>query len=121
MFSPTSFAHFLMFSSLMAVEFKQSLEQSLGQELPVTMAMDRPNVLAVVDYLLGDVLKLQDEPKEAAPALRESGAYEPIAIVGLSCRVPGAANAAAFWELLHAGVDAIRDLSCIRRLVCSVH
>ncbi|WP_344469791.1 type I polyketide synthase, partial [Kitasatospora kazusensis] len=32
-----------------------------------------------------------------------------IAITGLSCRLPQAANPAAFWQLLSAGVDAITD------------
>src|SRR6476646_4234577 len=33
-----------------------------------------------------------------------------IAIVGLACRVPGAQDAAAFWELLEEGRDAIREV-----------
>src|SRR5579871_3760098 len=35
---------------------------------------------------------------------------EPIAVVGLACRFPGAENAAAFWELLAAGRDAITEV-----------
>ncbi|HVH47490.1 MAG TPA: beta-ketoacyl synthase N-terminal-like domain-containing protein, partial [Labilithrix sp.] len=35
---------------------------------------------------------------------------EPIAIVGLGCRFPGASNPEAFWRLLEAGVDAIVDV-----------
>lgn len=34
---------------------------------------------------------------------------EPIAIVGIGCRFPGAANPTAFWRLLRDGVDAIRE------------
>nr|WP_264086255.1 type I polyketide synthase [Streptomyces marincola] len=34
---------------------------------------------------------------------------EPVAIVGLSCRLPGAENPAAFWELLRSGTSAITD------------
>ncbi|MEU0812572.1 beta-ketoacyl synthase N-terminal-like domain-containing protein, partial [Streptomyces sp. NPDC005970] len=33
-----------------------------------------------------------------------------IAVVGMSCRVPGAEDVAAFWRLLHDGVDAITDV-----------
>src|SRR5262245_14989895 len=33
--------------------------------------------------------------------------HEPIAIIGLACRLPGAPNATAFWELLRRGGDAI--------------
>jgi acyl transferase domain-containing protein len=32
-----------------------------------------------------------------------------IAIIGLSCRLPLAPDPAAFWRLLHAGTDAVRD------------
>jgi len=35
---------------------------------------------------------------------------EPIAIVGLSCRFPGADCPSAFWRLLCDGVDAIREV-----------
>jgi acyl transferase domain-containing protein/aryl carrier-like protein len=35
---------------------------------------------------------------------------EPIAVVGLACRFPGADDAAAFWRLLHDGVEAVADV-----------
>ncbi len=35
---------------------------------------------------------------------------EPIAVVGLACRLPGAAGPAAFWELLAGGADAVTDV-----------
>ena len=35
---------------------------------------------------------------------------EPIAIIGMACRFPGAPNIEAFWRLLHEGVDAIRPI-----------
>jgi len=35
---------------------------------------------------------------------------EPIAIVGLSCRLPGAFDREAYWELLSGGVDAIGEV-----------
>ncbi|MEJ3750560.1 SDR family NAD(P)-dependent oxidoreductase [Actinomycetes bacterium KLBMP 9797] len=34
-------------------------------------------------------------------------AAEPIAVVGLACRLPGAPDPAAFWRLLREGVDAV--------------
>ncbi len=42
---------------------------------------------------------------EASPLPRR-----PIAIVGMSCRFPGAASVAAFWQMLRDGVDAIREV-----------
>src|SRR5712691_9020670 len=36
---------------------------------------------------------------------------EPIAIVGMGCRFPGGADSpAGFWELLRAGMDAVREV-----------
>ncbi|MGK7876651.1 MAG: SDR family NAD(P)-dependent oxidoreductase [Xenococcaceae cyanobacterium] len=41
----------------------------------------------------------------------ERAKTEPIAIVGMGCRFPGGAdNPAAFWQLLHQGVDAITEV-----------
>jgi acyl transferase domain-containing protein/acyl carrier protein len=36
--------------------------------------------------------------------------HEPIALVGIGCRFPGARGPAAFWELLAGGVDAVREV-----------
>ncbi|WP_100898073.1 type I polyketide synthase [Nostoc flagelliforme] len=35
---------------------------------------------------------------------------EPIAIIGIGCRFPSANNPEAFWQLLHNGVDAIKEV-----------
>ena len=35
---------------------------------------------------------------------------EPIAIVGMACRFPGAPDVDAYWELLAGGVDAISEV-----------
>ncbi len=39
---------------------------------------------------------------------------EPIAIIGLGCRFPGADNSEAFWRLLRDGVDAISEVPADR-------
>ncbi len=40
----------------------------------------------------------------------ESADSEPIAIIGIGCRFPGAHGPTEFWELLRNGVDAITDI-----------
>ncbi|MGE3808979.1 MAG: type I polyketide synthase, partial [Gemmataceae bacterium] len=40
----------------------------------------------------------------------EGARTEPIAIVGMSCRFPGAPSLDAFWDLLHGGREALRDI-----------
>ncbi|MEI2580370.1 SDR family NAD(P)-dependent oxidoreductase [Scytonema sp. PRP1] len=39
---------------------------------------------------------------------------EPIAIIGIGCRFPGAENPEGFWQLLHGGVDAITEVPSSR-------
>jgi phthiocerol/phenolphthiocerol synthesis type-I polyketide synthase E len=41
----------------------------------------------------------------------EVGAAEPIAVIGLACRVPGAANATQFWQNLIGGVESLRQFT----------
>ena len=40
----------------------------------------------------------------------EQAKHEPIAVVGMSCRFPGANNPEEFWQLLQNGRDAITDV-----------
>ena len=44
----------------------------------------------------------------------ENAKREPIAIVGLSCRFPGADSLDDFWDLLHRGGDGIREVPADR-------
>ncbi|MBG0832717.1 SDR family NAD(P)-dependent oxidoreductase [Planomonospora sp. ID67723] len=46
-------------------------------------------------------------PPEPTGPGRGSAAAEPIAVVGLACRFPGAADAGAYWELLRDGREGL--------------
>ena len=98
--------------SLMAIELRHRIERSVGKELPATLAMDYPRLSGVADYLLDDVLGLSDraDSESVEPAPIPAHADEPIAIVAVACRFPGAPDPGAFWELLSGGVDAIREV-----------
>ncbi|MBE9216664.1 SDR family NAD(P)-dependent oxidoreductase [Plectonema cf. radiosum LEGE 06105] len=56
--------------------------------------------------------KALHELKEMRAKLQalEQAKTEPIAIIGMGCRFPGADNLQAFWELLSHGVDAISEV-----------
>ncbi|MGO9351827.1 MAG: type I polyketide synthase, partial [Mycobacterium sp.] len=101
--------------SLMAVELRRRVEQAVGKELPSTLAMDYPRLVDVADFLLGDVLSI-GAPAPSAPAPAQPAAAvtmhtdEPIAIVAVACRFPGAPDPEAYWELLSGAVDAIREI-----------
>jgi acyl transferase domain-containing protein len=44
----------------------------------------------------------------------ERSQNEPIAIIGMGCRFPGADNPEAFWQLLHNGIDAVTEIPAER-------
>jgi len=60
---------------------------------------------AELDALQKKVAELEGQIKDRT---------EPIAIVGMGCRFPGAESPAAFWQLLHDGVDAITEVPADR-------
>jgi acyl transferase domain-containing protein/acyl carrier protein len=61
--------------------------------------------------LLKDAVRAVEQMRERVAAM-ERAASEPIAVVGIGCRLPGGANTPErFWQLLEAGVDAITDAS----------
>ena len=96
--------------SLMAVELQGRLEQAVGRELPATLAMDYPRMVDVADYLLGDVLGLSEQAAAQPDSVTTIRADDPIAIVSVACRFPGAPDPDAFWDELFGGVDAIREI-----------
>jgi len=51
---------------------------------------------------------------QARLAAYERARSEPIAVVGVGCRFPQAANPSAFWSLLSGGVDAIQEVPADR-------
>jgi acyl transferase domain-containing protein len=69
------------------------------QDLKDRIAKMSPKRLALV------ALELEERLAAAEAARRE-----PIAIVGMACRVPGADNPEEFWDLLSGGVDAISEV-----------
>ncbi|MDA4110886.1 type I polyketide synthase [Mycolicibacterium holsaticum] len=101
--------------SLMAVELRHRVQRAVGKELPSTLAMDYPRLVDVADFLLSDVLNIGTPaptvpaPVQPAPVVT-TRSDEPIAIVAVACRFPGAPDPEAYWDLLSGGIDAIREI-----------
>ncbi len=91
--------------SLAAVELRNRLESATGLRLPATLAFDHPNANALTEHLLGALLARRSRRKRSVAAVASN---EPIAIVGMACRLPGGVSCPAdLWELVRHGTDAI--------------
>ena len=108
--------------SLMAVEFGTELQQMLGDQFNFgpTMLFDHPTITAITDFVLdlvtsddsNDSPTVNSQPAAPGPADESMvhSAREDIAVVGMSCRFPGARNLDEFWQNLLNGVDSVCDI-----------
>ncbi|WP_158893399.1 type I polyketide synthase, partial [Amycolatopsis anabasis] len=103
----------LGFDSLMAVEFRNGLGTSTGTRVPATVVFDHPTPNAVAAYLRVEILGQTEQV--AAPAAVAAAQDEPIAIIGMGCRLPGGvATPEDFWRLVSEGIDAITEFPADR-------
>src|SRR5579864_8545862 len=94
-----------------AVGLSGDLEDWLERRLSPTLAYEYPTVEALARYLGGGPGFSEEDTRESAKRVGET---EPIAIVGIGCRFPGARDPEAFWRLLHDGIDAITEVPADR-------
>src|SRR6185295_18895933 len=97
--------------SLMAVELKNRLVAATGLRLPTTFLFDHPTPVALARQLVTRLWGADDAPRPL-PALPASTAIatdaDPIAIVAMSCRLPGDVRSPDdLWSLLRDGKDVI--------------
>ncbi|MFG2197062.1 SDR family NAD(P)-dependent oxidoreductase [Streptomyces sp. NPDC048639] len=100
----------LGFDSLTAVDLRNALERRTGLRLTPTVVFDHPTPAALAGHLLRSLPA--GDPRARAgttPALAAGpGADEPIAIVGMACRLPGGADTPeSLWDLLTSGSDGV--------------
>jgi acyl transferase domain-containing protein/acyl carrier protein len=81
------------------------LEQWLGRRLSPVLAYRYPTIKALAVHLAAGSVEVGGVHRVRATASET----EPIAIVGLSCRFPGAGDPEAFWGLLANAVDAVSE------------
>ncbi|MDK0524618.1 type I polyketide synthase [Streptomyces sp. ML-6] len=88
------------------------LSEHLGRPVPGWVVWQYPTVAGLAAHLAGE-----DAPPAAAPrpGRTPAAANEPVAIVGLGCRLPGGIETPeALWESLCDGLDAIREVPADR-------
>lgn len=74
--------------------------------VPIAALFEHPTPAEFVKFLAARPGSDAGSPVPAAGP----GRNEPLAIVGIGCRVPGASDPAAFWQLLRTGTDAVREV-----------
>ncbi len=89
-----------------AVKAIGKLETWLRRPLSPTLIWDYPNVEVLARHLAGGV---EAEPQPVTEDLSRIE-REPLAIIGMGCRFPGAPSPEAFWRLLHEGLDAVSEV-----------
>ncbi|WP_406012013.1 SDR family NAD(P)-dependent oxidoreductase [Streptomyces sp. NBC_00984] len=115
--------------SVMVLQLNRALAET-RPHVPSTLFYEQPTLRAVADQLAGHgaesalprpaatgephVRTRQPVADTAQRAVRTEqravGAEEPIAVIGLSGRYPGAAGPEQFWDNLKAGRDGIREI-----------
>ncbi|WP_046317455.1 type I polyketide synthase [Mycobacterium sp. UM_Kg1] len=102
--------------SIHAVRLSSALEKWLGCELVPTIAYEYPSIDLLSAHLARIAAESPTAPAAGAAAERPErpAPDEPIAIVGIGCRFPGADGPEGFWRLLSGGVDATSDVPADR-------
>jgi amino acid adenylation domain-containing protein/non-ribosomal peptide synthase protein (TIGR01720 family) len=97
--------------SLLLVRVQQLIASRTGHELPIAALFEFPTIRALARYLREGRAEPVAGEAPAARVTTATGAaqtVEPIAIIGMAGRFPGAANVEQFWRNLRDGVESIR-------------
>ncbi|MFI0227484.1 type I polyketide synthase [Streptomyces lydicus] len=100
----------LGFDSVTAVELRNRLNTATGLQLPATVIFDYPAASALADYLRGELLGIRTDAAAVTPVVTAAAHGEPIAIVGMGCRLPGGVSTPEqLWDLVASGTDALSE------------
>ncbi|WP_229882605.1 type I polyketide synthase, partial [Streptomyces alanosinicus] len=98
----------LGFDSLSAVELRNQLATVTGLRLPATLVFDYPNARAVAAYLDESLAGPATAPATGRAITASAATDDPIAIVSMSCRLPGGVTTPEeLWQLLVEGRDGV--------------
>ncbi|WP_019030469.1 type I polyketide synthase [Salinispora arenicola] len=94
------------FDSLTSVELRNRLREATGLKIPATLVFDYPNPVALARHLRDDLGDRVAGTPTKAVAVAEPD--EPVAIVGMACRLPGGvANPDDLWRLVAEGREGV--------------
>ncbi len=96
------------FDSLLAVELRNRLNAATGMKLATTLVFDYPTAALVADHMLASLDGVHGDSTRRT--VRTGSPEDPVAIVGMACRLPGGVSSPQeLWQLLAAGADAISE------------
>ncbi|WST25779.1 SDR family NAD(P)-dependent oxidoreductase [Streptomyces xanthophaeus] len=99
--------------SLTALELRNRLGHVTGLRLPATLVFDYPTPTVLAAHLLAELLDEHQVVDTDAPTV--SAADDPIAIVGMACRMPGGVDTPeALFEMLLEGGEGMTDFPADR-------
>nr|BBA66511.1 type I polyketide synthase [Actinoallomurus fulvus] len=102
----------LGFDSMSTVDLRDRLRSRTGLDLPTTVLFDHPTPAALAGHLRGLV---DGTSPEGAAVAATASTDDPIAVVGMNCRLPGGVRSPEdLWRLVSEGVDAIGDFPADR-------
>ncbi|WP_372352422.1 type I polyketide synthase [Streptomyces sp. KL116D] len=103
------------FDSLTSVELRNRLREATGLKLPATLIFDYPTPQALAGYLRDEFADTATSGAAATTAKTTQATAvadpdEPIAIVGMACRLPGGVTGPeSLWRLVHEGREGMSD------------
>lgn len=101
-----TFSQFGM-DSLRMTQVAAELSKLLEKPLALTLLWEYPTIAALAEHLGSG--SLSPSAARSKPAILRPR-HEPIAVVGIACRFPGARDPKEFWQLLSSGRDAIVEV-----------
>ncbi|NEQ13149.1 MAG: AMP-binding protein, partial [Moorea sp. SIO3E2] len=97
-------------NSLLLIRVHKNLSKIFAIHLPVTTLFEHPTIATLAQHLEQDKGG-KTAAKQYHKRKKSIGHGSDIAIVGMSCRFPGANNTDAFWNNLRDGVESISFFS----------
>ncbi|AUS77118.1 polyketide synthase [Actinoalloteichus sp. AHMU CJ021] len=100
-------------TSLMALQLVKRVQRVFGIALSAVSLFEAPSVRTMAALLERAGGTAEEEPADPppAPAPDPTGAPDPIAVVGMAGRFPGAPDLGTFWANLAAGVESVTEFT----------
>ncbi len=100
--------------SLLMVQVHCRLKEIFHQDISIIDLFKYPTISDLAKYLTrqkNEIFDFENSQKQRLQPNHQDHHNSEIAIIGMSCRFPGAPNIAAFWQNLREGVESISFFS----------